>query len=110
MKNVEWIMDLSFHLDLRHNGHAGRQHVLWIDLIGFKNNLHRDALDNLDIVAGRILRREQAESRAGAGLNAVHVPVKSFVRISVHGDLSRLAWTHFSYLALFKICGDPNLT
>ena len=37
-----------------------------------KHNFDRHALDHLDVIAHRIFRRQQAEPRAGSGLQAVH--------------------------------------
>ena len=38
---------------------------------GVEHDLHRDALHDLHVVAGGVLRRQQAEARAGRGGDAV---------------------------------------
>ena len=42
---------------------------------GVEHDLHRHALHDLDEVAGRVLRRQQAEERAGAALDRLDAPV-----------------------------------
>ena len=48
----------------------GPQQMLRI-LPGLEHDLHRHALHDLDEVAGRVLRRQQAEPRAGGAGDAV---------------------------------------
>ena len=74
----------------------------------FKEDLYGNALHNLDIVAGGILRRKEAVARpAGAG-DAVDVPVVlSAVRI--YEDLYVLAGAHIGHLRLFEVGGYPNV-
>src|SRR6186997_1204968 len=56
----------SFQIDRRHGRHAGTQEMLGV-LAGIEHDLHGDALNDLHEVAGRVLRRQQAEPRAGGG-------------------------------------------
>ena len=42
-----------------------------------QQNLDWHALNDLDVIARRVFGRQQAESRAGARLNAVHMPLES---------------------------------
>ena len=57
-------MLLSFRIHRRRHRHAGPQQVLGI-LARLEHDLHRHALHDLDEVAGGVLRRQQAEARAG---------------------------------------------
>ena len=43
----------------------------------FKNNLHRNPLDNFHVVAGGIFGRKQTEERTGCSRDAVHVAFES---------------------------------
>ncbi len=52
-----------------------------------ENDLDGQALNNLHVIAGRVLRRKQREARAGARLEAVNMPPEDFVRICVQADL-----------------------
>ena len=55
----------SSHLHCRHDRHAGpEQHVGRL----VEHDLDRHALHDLDVIAGRVFRRQQAERRAAAGL------------------------------------------
>src|ERR1051326_7592793 len=99
----------SPNLDLRHNRHARRQHVGWIRRL-VENYLHGHTLHDLYVVAGRVLRRQQTEARAGSGLNAVDMSFENFIRIRIDGDLGGLTWPHVSDLVLFEIRGHPHVT
>ena len=50
----------------REHGHARAEQVLRI-LTRIEHDLHRHALDDLDVVPGRVFRREQAEAGPGGG-------------------------------------------
>jgi hypothetical protein len=56
-----------------------------------KHDLDRHALDHFDVVARCVFRRQQAETRAAAGLNAIDVPSKGLPMQRVNPDLDRLA-------------------
>ena len=73
------------------------------------HDLHRDALHDLDVVAGGVLRRQQAEARPGAGLDAVHVPFEQLVGVGVHPDRGRLPGLHIAELSLLEVRDHPYL-
>ena len=54
----------------RHHRHAGAEQYVGRFV---KEDLHRHALNDFDEIAGRVLRRQQTEGGAGAGLNGVDV-------------------------------------
>src|SRR5579864_8564774 len=64
----------------------------------------RQALNDLDPVAGRILCRDQCESRAGAPGKAHDPPVKKdFAPVEIAGELDRLARMDTGQLALLEV-------
>src|ERR1043166_6274978 len=99
----------SLDLHLWHRRHARRQQMLRIDLTGLKDNLHRHPLHDFHVTSRSVLRWNQTETRAGAGLDTIDVRFKNFVRVSIDRDLDRFAGTDTSNLALFEIRGDPNV-
>src|SRR5436305_11422917 len=60
------------HLDLRVDRHAGAQEVAAV-LAFVDADADRQALHDLDEVAGRVLRRQEAEARAGRRGDALDV-------------------------------------
>src|SRR6266516_6537126 len=70
VKGVRIFFEL-IHANVGLNGHSRPEHHAAGSSV-VEHNLDRHALHDLDIVACRILRREQAEPRACAGLNAIH--------------------------------------
>ena len=73
-----------------------------------EKNFHRHALDDFDVIAGRVFRRQQAECRAAASLNAVHVRAQRFAeRVNLHER--RLAGLHFFQLRFLKVRHDPDV-
>ena len=85
----------------------GRSSLNLLTLI--EDNLHRNPLHHFDVVAGRILRRQQAEFRARGGRNAVDVRVEDPAAIGVDRDGGGLARMHIRQLGLFEIGGDPDV-
>ena len=73
-----------------------------------QHDLHGQTLHNLHVVAGRILRRKQAESRAARAGDTVHLPFV-FSAVGVHRNLNRLPRAHVPQLSFFEICGDPHV-
>src|SRR5947209_1622109 len=60
------------HLDARHHRHARAERARRVRRV-VEHDLDRHALHHLDVVAGGILGRQQAEHRAAAGLEAVEM-------------------------------------
>src|SRR5262245_24909932 len=79
----------SLHRDFRIDRHARADGVLRIRLF-IKDDLHRHALDNFDIVAGRVFRRQNAESSSGSALDTVHMAFEHLAGIGVDLDFGRL--------------------
>src|SRR6266852_105875 len=74
----------------------------------FENNLHWNPLNDLDVVAGGIFRRQHAEKRTRRTGYAVHVtPIGTAVRVNF--DSYRLSHPHMLELTLLEIGGDPDL-
>src|SRR3954469_14147476 len=67
--------DISLRVHRGNDRHPGAQLAIRI-LPGVEHDLHRDALNDFDEIAGRIFRRQQAEARAGCGRDALHVSVE----------------------------------
>src|SRR5215831_4646289 len=98
----------SSHFDLRLYRHAGRDQMLGIWLL-VEYDLDGQALNDLHVIAGCVLWRQQREARAGARLEAVNMPPEDFVRISVQPDLDWLPGAHAVELCLLEVCQYPHL-
>src|SRR5262245_38091448 len=98
----------SSHFDLRLYRHAGRDQMLGIWLL-VEYDLDGQALNDLHVIAGRVLWWQQREARAGARLEAVNMSPEDFVRISVQPDLDRLPRAHVAELCLLEVCQYPHL-
>ena len=71
------LLSLPCHVSTSYNGrrhgHAGTQDVLVV-LPRVEKDLHGHALDDLDVVAGGVVRRQQAEARAGRRRRCCRLP------------------------------------
>ena len=74
----------------------------------FKYQFHRHALHHLDVVAGGIFGRKQAEARPGSSANAVHVGAIVAV-VSVHVNRRGLAGVHVLQLIFLEVDGHPDV-
>jgi hypothetical protein len=72
-------------------------------------DLDRHALDDLDVIAGGILRRQRREGGAGSGLNAVDMAADREFRIGVDRERRRLSGPHAVELDLFEVRCGPDL-
>jgi hypothetical protein len=70
---------------------------------------HRNALHDLDPVAGGVLRRQQREARAEAGLMLATLPVPDGARIGVDADRRRLARLHIGQFGFLRARRDPQM-
>ena len=75
-----------------------------------KNELDRNALNNLNVIPSRIFRRQQAELCSRGGSNTVDVDFVYSSAIRVDRGCCRLSRMHFGKLCLLKICSDPNVS
>src|SRR5437867_3758704 len=73
---------------------------------GLKRGFH--ALDYFHIIARRVFRRQQSESRATASLNAVQSSAQVEVWVSIHRNVYRLSRLHVAELRLFEISDHPH--
>src|SRR5207237_7360768 len=69
-------------LDGRHDAHARPQHMLGIHG-AVQMNAHRDPLHHLREVAGRVVRRQQRELRAGRGRQAFDVAAEMHALVRI---------------------------
>src|SRR5262245_1523950 len=104
-RNSPWLL---FRVHGRDDRHPGPQQSFGI-LRGVEHDLHGDALDDFDEVAGGILRRQQAEARAGRAGDAVHFALELASAERVDFDFGALAWTHVPQLRLFEVRGHPHV-
>src|SRR6188472_2300842 len=86
----------------REHGHARAEQVLRI-LTRIEHDLHRHALDDLDVVPGRVFRREQAEAGPGGGGQAVDLALEDSPAECVHLDGGPLAVAHLGELGLLEV-------
>src|SRR5262249_49987001 len=68
-----------------------------------------NALHDLDVIAGGILRRQEREGGARSRLDAGDMAADAAVRISVNRERHRLSRPHRVELGLLEIRRDPNL-
>lgn len=81
-----------------------------LQLLGVERDAHRQALDHLDPVAGRVLRRDQRERRSGAAREADDAAVIFDVAaIEVGGERHRLADLHAVELPFLEVGVDVEL-
>jgi hypothetical protein len=66
-------------------------------------------LHDLDEVAGRIFRRQQAEGGAGAGLDRIDAAGELTIRIGIDPHLDRLAGPHAVKLRLLVVGDHPDI-
>ena len=92
---------------LRRHGKAGADDVAGGQRF-VENDFHRHALDDFHVIAGRVFRRQQAEPRAAAGLNAVHVCAQRFAK-RVNLNEHRLVGLHVFQLRFLEIGHDPDV-
>ena len=81
----------------------------WAVGIAVEHDLDRHPLHDLDVVAGRVLRRQQREGGAAAGLEALHLAAEDMAGICVDIDVDRIADPHLADLGFLVIGGDPDL-
>ncbi len=86
----------------------GPQQVLGV-LALLEHDLHRHALHDFDVVAGRVFRRQQAEARAGGGGDAVHVPLELAAPYASTSIVARWPGSHVAQLRLLEIGRDPDV-
>ncbi|MNZ47321.1 hypothetical protein D3C78_650360 [compost metagenome] len=71
---------------------------------------HRHPLDDLDPVAGSVLRRQQGEGAAGTGAEAVDgAAVLDVAAVQVGNNIHRLANAHVAQLGFLEVGVDPQL-
>ncbi len=73
---------------------------------GIEHDLHRDALDDLGEVAGRVVRRQQREFLAAGRREAVDMALDGRAGEHVDVDLDRLAGLHVGELRLLEVRDD----
>src|SRR5215472_10820809 len=79
----------SSQVDLGLYGHAQPQQVLRV-LAGFEDDLDGNPLHHLDVIPGRVLRREYAEERTGRAGDVENVSLIG-AAIGIDGDLHFLS-------------------
>src|SRR3954468_11071821 len=89
------------------DAHARAKQVIWI-LPGLQVDLHGNALHDLHEVAGRVLRRQQAELGARGRGDAVDVPLELAAAERVDFDDGLLPRLHRLELRLLEVRGDPD--
>ena len=95
---------LRINLDTR--GQAGHEAAgQWI---ADKPDLHRNALNDANEVACRIVRGKQAEGRPAAGRKAVHHAFKRLVRVAVDRDTDALTGPDMFDLGFLEVRHDPH--
>src|SRR5690606_4686050 len=78
-------------------------------IVGGQGQLDRDALYHLGEVARGIVRRQQAELRAGGGEQAVDAAFDGCVRETVEQQFGRLSRAHAANLGFLEVGLDPDV-
>src|ERR1700678_1013892 len=92
----------------RNDGQAKRQGQLRIEP-AIDDDLHRNALDDLDVVAGRVLRWKGGELGPGAALHTFNMAAQPQRGIGIDSDRDVLPWAHPIELRLLEVGGNPDL-
>src|SRR5579871_287828 len=93
-------------VDLDRRAHAvAQRRVAGVPL---QLDAHRDALHDLDPVAGGILRRQQRELRAGRLRDALDAATPAVLAVGVDVDVDRLAGAHPLEVGLLEVRLDPD--
>ena len=101
---------LLFDLDLGGDGHAGTQGVVAVFLLQVGEvDADGDALDDLDVVAGGVLGREERELGAGGSADLGDLAVELAAAEGVDLRCDVLAGTHLGELGLLEVGGDPEV-
>src|ERR1700685_1577360 len=73
-----------------------------------ENDLHRDSLDDFDVVAGGVFRRQQTEGWAGGPGDAVDVAVQNSTA-GVDMNPGFLTNAHVPQLGFLEVGSDPDI-
>ena len=84
--------------------HQGPERVIPVE-----DDLHRNALNHLGEVAGRVVGRKQRKSASRSRRPALHMPGKLEIGEGVDGDPSRLADPDAGHLGFLVICDHPDV-
>jgi hypothetical protein len=97
-------------IDVRNDRSADEQRLL-VRIVALKLNPDRQPLDDLDVVARGILRRQQCERRSGPHGEA-REPAFEHLSVAVHVDIEigSLTDAQVAQLRLLEIGIDPDLT
>src|SRR5262249_37633144 len=87
--------------------HAGAKLSVGV-LPRLDDDLGGNALNDLDVVAGRVFGRKQTEKRTRGSSNAVNVPLVLAAR-GIDVDLRTLPRTDMAKLRLLEVRGDPHV-
>src|SRR2546425_10052917 len=99
---------LSLHLHLRHHRHAGPKLMCGIFSL-IKNQLDGNSLNDLDVIPGGVLGRQQTELCACRRRYAVDVDFVYPSAICIDRYGSRLSRMHLGQLRLLEISSDPDI-
>src|SRR5215469_15589377 len=94
-------------INLRNHRHARPQTMILV-LAGIDIDAHRNALHDFHVIAGRIFRREQAETGARSPPYALHFSVV-LAAISIHAERHLLPRLHAAQLGFFEIGSHPKI-
>ena len=73
-----------------------------------EDNLHRDALHDLDVITGGIFGRQQTEARAARSRDRIDVTLVGFVG-RIHVNVDPQAGLHLAKLRFLEIRGYPEI-
>src|ERR1700723_1737757 len=93
-------------VDPRGDTEAREQRPARIGLV--KLEPYRQTLDDLDPIAGRVLRRQDCEIRSCTRAHADDMPFEGAVRINVDVDCCLLTRTHMGQAGFAEIRLDPD--
>ena len=89
-------------------GHAGGEIGEDIQRL-VEEDFEGDALDDLDVVAGGVFGREEAEAGAAAELEAIDVGLEVAAWEGIDANADGLAGVHVGELGFLEIGGDPDV-
>ena len=74
-----------------------------------KRDTHRNALNHLDPVTGRVLRGQQREFRTRRLAEALHAAVPVVIRIRIDAHLDALVGAQVGQIRFFEVGLDPHV-
>ena len=95
-------------MNRHHRRETGTQPALQ-RMVRIEHNLHRDSLDDLGEVTGRVVRRQKGKLRSAGGGDLCHFPVQHYSGKGVDPDVGGISLSDVGELRLLIVRLDPDV-